>query len=59
MDHLTRTTRPTIKLGLGPRRKDSTGPQREAVRQRASFNPLQFYDRTPFKNERLKKIIFQ
>ena len=31
------------QLGLRPCRNVSTGPQKEAVWQRATFNPFQFY----------------
>ena len=41
---------PPAQLGLRPCRKASTGPQREAVRLRATFNPLQSYERNAFKN---------
>ena len=41
--------------GCRPRRTVSTGPRRESVRNRATFNPLKFYRRISSKNERLKQ----
>ena len=45
-----------IKLGAtAPRRKVSTGPRRESVRNRATFNPLQLQQKKTLKINDIKK----
>ena len=51
------STRPPVKLGAtAPRRKVSTGPRRESVRNRATFNPLLFQQKIKINDQ--KKIKF-